>query len=218
MNNAWVNHVDLFVYINLAHRVDRRCQIIAELAALGVPHCKIHRILATNHSQGFTGCTHSHLRALQYAASMSNVSRVCVLEDDFCVVSSLSLFHASVSSLLACRFDVGQITINPVQLTSTRNNNSDVNVSPTVVQVKRSLGFAAYVVDRQYFPVMLKLFQTSLQIQKPHDVVAQRYQGRDRWLGIFPPVAGQRPGFSDIQRHLTDYSTWTLGALINKNQ
>ena len=39
----------------------------------------------------------------------------------------------------------------------------------------------------------------------PHDLVTQRYQKNDLWYGIYPAIARQRPGFSDIEGRNVDY-------------
>ncbi len=68
----------LFIYINLDHRVDRRCAMEKQFAQLEISNYK--RLPATRNDLGALGCSFSHLDALKMATERRGYAVIC--EDD----------------------------------------------------------------------------------------------------------------------------------------
>ena len=81
--NEWHKQVDMFVYINLDDRKERRQQMQNVLCHdLQLPIKKVRRVSATRDQIGFRGCTRSHLDALRLVRKQK-CRIACLLEDDF---------------------------------------------------------------------------------------------------------------------------------------
>ena len=52
-SNRWIESIDMFIFINLETRKDRREEITRELQRLGVPTNKIHHLTAVARDRGF---------------------------------------------------------------------------------------------------------------------------------------------------------------------
>jgi GR25 family glycosyltransferase involved in LPS biosynthesis len=197
---SWIQHVDLFLYINLAHRKDRNLTMQSVLEGdLKIPHHKIHRIEAIKSQPGFTGCTRSHLKAVEYALDQK-VDYVCLLEDDFDLLTDPKQFHHRVNQAwqtLNGQFDVLYLTMTPISLEKTE--------VAEFYRVKQALAMPALIVSARYLPKLKQIYTIALQEKIPHDLVTQRYQSTDHWYGFYPAMARQKPGFSDIEARHVDY-------------
>jgi len=189
--------VDLFLYINLPHRKDRDKSMKEVLVKqLGLPLHKIRRVEAVKGNPGFTGCTQSHLFALQYAID-AQVKNVCILEDDFVLTVSPKVFHARVAEAWHNRFHVIYLAMTPIRLKPLELSG--------FYRVKQALAMPAMIIDKSYFATLKKIYEQALLEEIPHDLVTQRYQGHDLWYGFYPPIARQKPSFSDIEGRDVDY-------------
>jgi hypothetical protein len=200
-NNFWIDKVDLFIYINLLERKDRRQLLIAELKKLGVPSHKVYRINATKWSPGYTGCTKSHLTAVNFAM-MFNVKNVCIMEDDIQVNIDPSKIHTKTSSLLQeieGNYDVLYLAMTPIRLQTTSTETD------SAYRVLQALAMPAMIISRRYLPKLAAMYTEALKTSTPHDLITQKYQEHDNWFGFFPPLIIQRPGFSDIEKRQVDY-------------
>jgi hypothetical protein len=118
-----------------------------------------------------------------------------VCEDDFSVLT-LEQFHNSMNSVACHDFGVLMVGMTPIRLTE---------LVGSVVHVHQALGLGSYVIQSKYYVKMLSIFEEALTLNQPHDMITQRYQTSDQWLGFFPAIARQAPGFSDIENRHTDY-------------
>ena len=77
-----LNDFDAILYINLAHREDKKEFLLNHLESYGVEKEKIHRIDAVyTKENGHIGCCKSHFKALSYALK-KGFKNVLILEDD----------------------------------------------------------------------------------------------------------------------------------------
>lgn len=198
----WVSSIDLVLYINLDSRPDRREQIIKEFQMMGIPARKVIRIRAL--PTGFTGCTKSHQQCISFAM-IHRCERVLICEDDF-QLHNVS-FEDNMNRAMKVRgWNVFMVGMTPIRIVPTSETN--------IVFVKQALGMGSYVVNKSYFLKMWKIFQTALDTKQPHDMVTQLHQSADTWLGFYPPIVRQRPGWSDIEKRNVDYHNLELGGVM----
>ena len=192
----WIDLIDLVLFINLDKRKDRRSLIIKEFQELGIPCEKVVRISAV--PSGFTGCTKSHINALSFAM-IHDCKRVMICEDDFHVYSinfNEELNKAMKNQLITSTL---MVAMTPIYL-------GPIIQDTNLRRVNQASGMCCYIVYKSYFEKLLSIFQEALVVNKPHDMLTQTKQNRDYWYGFFPPIAVQRPGFSDIENKNVDYS------------
>lgn len=215
MDNNW-DFVEKVIYMNLAHRVDRRKEMETDFLKV-FPKEKIVRLDAIQDPKyGFIGCTKSHVAILEMAIK-NNWSTILVLEDD----AMWNQYETGLQTLNSIvkenpRFDV-------IMLGATQANQ-DVQTK----RLKRGLTSAGYIVQRHYYHVLLENIKEGLSYleQLPYigyqneytwrmhyciDSFWSRLQAIDRWFIVTPALVIQRPSYSDIERVNVDY-----GVFFNK--
>jgi hypothetical protein len=195
----FLDTIDMVLYINLSHRVDRKEHIHTELQGAGVPERKITRIEAILQPCGAMGCTMSHIKALRHALQHPEWHRVLVLEDDFTFRVD---GPAALCTLIETdpTMDVCLLSYEPSVLQHKPTNQ------PNVQQVVAAQTSAGYIVSRAYIPSLLQNFEDGLHDMKMRgkehsncmDIYWQRLQSRDRWYTHVPSIGYQMDGYSDI--------------------
>lgn len=194
--------IDAILYINLAHRTDRKEHILQEIGKLCQDPLKIHRIDAIKKDPGALGCGLSHVNALQYALEMG-WNRILVLEDDFTFRDG---FEEPLRRLLSRDMDVGLLSFNP-------NRFESVEQEGEIRKVLYSQTTSSYVITRAYLPTLLENFiesTTDLQLHgKQHDncldIYWTRLQPLGKWYAIVPAIGYQYDNYSDIEGQHTSY-------------
>jgi glycosyl transferase family 25 len=205
----WIRDIDLFIYINLEKRTDRKKNIIEEFKKLGIPSSKIVRFNAVQNKVGFMGCTHSHLKCVQAAISFG-CKRICLFEDDFVLVAKPEEFHTCVNRMMdhVCNnFDVIYLAMTPIKLQKIQNLKTEY-------RVLQALAMPAMIVNRNFLKTLKSIYQSALDEKKEHDLVTQRFQSSQKWYGFYPPIARQRPGLSDIENRDVDYFKLENGQML----
>ena len=209
----FVKDIDLFLYINLKERGDRKKEIENVLFnELNLPKNQVQRIEAVASVPGYTGCTKSHLLALERAIE-SKCNYVCILEDDFMLTVSPEAFYQRVNE--AWQRTKGDFDVIFLAMTGIRLE--PIKEMKDFHRVRAALAMPAFVVHSRYFEKLKTIYQLALQERTPHDLVTQRYQPIHQWYGFFPPIGKQRPGFSDIENRVVDYGYLEVdGRMIQK--
>ena len=148
-----------FVYINLAHRTDRRQQMEAEYQRIGIS--QYHRFDAIKRDPGCIGCSLSHIEALKLGIA-SGAAHIVVFEDDFELVASPEEFHELLQTLPSIDYDVitlHQSTIQPGAVLRTNH--------PLLNRITGSWGTGGLIVNKKYAPTLLNNFTTgSILLQR----------------------------------------------------
>jgi glycosyl transferase family 25 len=200
--------IDAILYINLAHRVDRKEHILNEINKLGKDASFIHRIDAIKCDPGALGCSLSHIKALQYALDHPEWKTILVLEDDF-------TFHSDQTDKIIkeidelCHyapFDICQLSYNPTGIFA------DTNL-PHIKKIVRSGTASSYLITKAYLPVLLQNFIESsndMQIRGRHhenclDVHWYILQHHGNWYCSSPAIGYQYANYSDNEQCYTEY-------------
>jgi GR25 family glycosyltransferase involved in LPS biosynthesis len=187
----WSLEIDLFLFINLKERIDRKHQIIFQFQNLGIPCKKVIRIDAIK--SGFRGCTKSHINAIRFAF-IHNCHKVMICEDDWIVINDN---FNTIMNQVDIDFNVFMVGMTPIRLKHTID---------TIYNIHQSLGMGCYIVTKNYFPMLLRIFNEALTKNTPHDLITQMYQKENKWYGFYPAIARQSPGWSDIEQKMVDYA------------
>jgi GR25 family glycosyltransferase involved in LPS biosynthesis len=196
----WSLSIDLFLFINLKERKDRKQQIIAQFQKIGIPCNKVIRIEAIK--SGFRGCTKSHINAVRFAF-IHHCKKVMICEDDWIVINDD--FNTIMNSLDSVNidFNVFMVGMTPIILKHNVNN---------IYNIHQSLGMGCYILSCNYFSKLLHIFNEALQKIIPHDLITQIYQKMDKWYGFYPAISRQSPGWSDIEQKTVDYGYLEIDA------
>jgi glycosyl transferase family 25 len=200
--------IDAILYINLAHRVDRKEHILHEINKLGKDVSCIHRIDAVKRDPGALGCSLSHIKALQYALDHPEWKTVLVVEDDFtfCSDQSNEIIKAIDELCHYSEFDVCQLAYNPTGVFTDTTH-------PHIKKIIRAGTTSSYLITRTYLPILLQnVIESSNNMQargKHHenciDVHWNQLQLHGKWYCPSPAIGYQYDNYSDIEQRHTSY-------------
>ena len=183
--------IEKVVYINLAHRTDRREQVEKELSIF--PSEKVLRFDAIKHERGAIGCSLSHIAVLEMAIE-KNWKNVLIVEDDMIWNNN--------------QFDTGRKTLN--NLISKPYDvivlgGTFVKYNPMTNKLIECQTTTAYLIHNHYFQKLLDCFKQSVADKSYIDKSWKSLQKPDNWFIIYPPLAIQSAGYSDIEKRDTNY-------------
>lgn len=189
--------VEKVVYINLEHRTDRREQI--EHVLSGIPSEKLVRFNAIKNERGNIGCTMSHIAVLELAIE-NNWKNYLVVEDDAIWSLNAPTSYELLLKLVQKSYDV-------IQLGSTYTQ-----YDTETYKCIKAWTTTAYIVQSHYYSVLLanfkeglqKLIETGIGPYFAIDVYMGHLQRKDSWYVVVPSLMIQRPGYSDIEKHVID--------------
>ena len=192
--------IDQVVYINLDERTDRREQTEAELARY-FPAEKVTRFSAIKNDFGALGCTMSHIGVLELAKA-KQWKNVLVVEDDLKWNSDFDQNYPLLERLVKNKYDA-------IVLATTR---AEWYLSSLKLITSRTA--SCYLVDSGYYDAILSNFRESrdlLKVSKDKgnhavDMYWMRIQTRDNWFIVIPCLSHQRPGYSNIENRMVDYT------------
>ena len=191
-------------YINLASRVDRKKQVEEQLFNVGLTCAQ--RFEAIKLDDGRVGCSMSHLKCLSKAKE-GNWDHVLICEDDI-------------------EFLNPGLFINQLNTFLSKHNNWDVvllagnNVPPYTrdgdecVKVARCQTTTGYLVNGHYFNTLIENIKNGITnlLREPGKHIhyaIDRYwfslQQKDDWYLLTPLSVVQRPGYSDIEKRVTNF-------------
>jgi GR25 family glycosyltransferase involved in LPS biosynthesis len=201
--------IDAILYINLAHRTERKEHILLELQKWGVDSSKIHRVDAVHRTPGALGCGLSHIKALTEAFSHPEWNTVLVLEDDFTFHSDYSEINDKIKHLITSHrfFDIGLLSYNSDYIKYTDTT------FPSIKKVVYSQTTSSYIIRRHYIPTLVQNMKGAMydmeRFGKRHenciDIHWTRLQPNGRWYAIFPAIGYQYENYSDIENRVTSY-------------
>jgi glycosyl transferase, family 25 len=201
--------IDGVLYINLAHRTDRKEHIENELQKI-VPICgNIQRINAVKHQNGGKGCGLSHIKALEYA-KQHNFKNTLIVEDDLIFKPNYNpvTYLKNTLDSLNNQFDILMLSGNPYKLKhlNRRNLAKPINVQTT----------SCYLINSHYYDKLISVFRESCDnlLDKKERANYHRWaidrnwfklQEKDNWFIFNPTIGYQIEDYSDIEGTVVDY-------------
>lgn len=201
--------IEKVIYINLASRPDRMDDILEALGKIEIPGRKIIRFEAIEKAPGFLGCALSHAAVMKMVAE-NNWGPVLVIEDDcnfYCDDEHILQANRFLSALQKREWDVALLG---------GNYFSAYEHEPEICSLSLKYAFCAnaYIVNRGYAERMMHVFNKSVHLitangepdeSKSIDVIWHDLMEKDNWFGLYPCIAYQARGFSDIRGGSMDY-------------
>jgi hypothetical protein len=202
-----MEHIDAILYINLAHRTDRKEHVIHEIHKICADDSKIHRIDAIRTEPGALGCGLSHIKALEYVMAHPEWKMVLILEDDFTFHGDNTVaLSSALRTLLIPQMDIGLLSYNHSVLRYE-------DTSPSIKRVLYSQTTSSYCIRSSYVPTLLQNMRESttdmLTRGKTHencvDIHWTTLQPHGQWYALFPAIGYQYDNYSDIEQRVTQY-------------
>ena len=190
---------EITYYINLEHRVDRKNHIEKELYKVGITN--YIRLNAVYNTEGWKGCTQSHIQVLEKFME-SGLNNCLVLEDDFYFVD-----HEYSKNILQ-KFSQEDIEWDIVLLTCNCKKTKISNIDYLVKPDKPAQTTAGYIVNKNFAKILCDNFKRSVEKNKALDTYWKILQDNDKykWYIFEPRLGKQLNGYSDIQNKEVDYT------------
>jgi hypothetical protein len=210
--------LDAILYINLAHREDRRESVEAEIQSIRHLTKHVERIDAIKHANGGKGCALSHLKAFDRILD-SDWDTVLILEDDAVLDMSVSSFESKLKHALCVPFDV---TVCGSEIYDQTMDAQCMNGSVPLTSAQCT---TAYIIRKAYVPVLRRVW-THCKDNLGNRMMPLEYrvfaidQGWKRlitqhtWRWLTGNAFRQLPGFSDIEQKKVNYK-WVPRRLKN---
>ena len=201
-----MNSITNIFYINLDHRVDRKCHVETQLAKIGLQG--FQRFNAIKMDNGAVGCSMSHLKLLQQALK-DKLDHVLIVEDDIEFLNP-ALFRTQLNRFLQTRSS----SLWDVVLFAGNNMPPYETVDETCVKVSHCQTTTGYLVNGHYIEKLMnnvKMGLTNL-LRNPNnhlvfaiDMYWLSLQKSDQWFLITPLTVVQRDDYSDIEKKIVHY-------------
>lgn len=196
--------LDAILYINLAHREDRKEHILNEIKKINPSLDRVHRIDALYvPKQGSLGASMSHIKALELMVKHPEWERCAIFEDDFTFSSNAS---TELKALLSCTdFDVLLLGVGTMAYDEIGDQH--------IIRVLSSQTASGYIVHRNYLEVLLENFYTGFDLLlwgvRPENACLDMYWKRlmpdSRWYTTRNQIGYQYANFSDIEKGFRYY-------------
>lgn len=201
-------------YINLNHRTDRKQQIEGMKKKYNF-FKDIERFPAFLHQRGDIGCAKSHLTVL-HELSKRNEPYYLILEDDFIILNENNFisFQKAFEEIKDDN-DWDLITLTPRGKTEKKNFKNDFH---KIIDTQTATG---YIVKHRFIHILFHHFKLGLWILMNNgegirgaiDQSWKPLQLKSNFLYYDKIFAGQRPGYSDIEKQVVNYNN----RFINQN-
>ena len=197
--------IDKIFYINLDKRTDRREQIEAELAKMGL-EAERYPAIYTPHS-GILGCGYSHLNILKNSKK-KGYRNVLILEDDFEFVVSKEKMESSLEEFFNSKIDYDVLMISYII-----QKSEEVPGLPFIKKVIDGQTASGYIINQQYYDDLINLYEWAIPLLEStgehwtysNDLVWKRLQPNDNWFYLVERLGRQRASFSDNKQCFVNY-------------
>ena len=204
---AIMEHIDAILYINLAHRTDRKEHVIHEIHKICVDDSKIHRIDAIRTEPGALGCGLSHIKALEYAMAHPEWKTVLILEDDFTFHGGALLSALHTLLTFSPHMEIGLLSYNHSVLRYEDTSHSSIK------RILYSQTTSSYCIRSSYLSTLHQNMRESTMDMiirgKTHencvDIHWTTLQPHGQWYALFPAIGYQYDNYSDIEKRVTQY-------------
>jgi glycosyl transferase family 25 len=195
-------------YINLERRVDRKENVLTQLAKIGVESPT--RFKAIELENGALGCSMSHLKCVELA-KQNDYEYIFICEDDIEFLNP-DLFLTQLNSFLnsSLKWDVAIVAGN--------NMIPYVPVNDYCIKVLNCQTTTGYIVKNSYYDKLIQNYKEGIKrlLKEPtnNDYKIDKYwfrlQQMDNWYLIIPLTIIQKEDYSDIERKVTNFSKYML--------
>jgi GR25 family glycosyltransferase involved in LPS biosynthesis len=191
---------------------------LAEFKKVGIEH-DVERLPAFHMTPGIAGCSRSHLRCIELA-KQNNYSNVLILEDDVTLDPNLfSIIDKAYEQLQS-----KNLTYDILYFSANLRGDDNKLIDENLAHIVNAKAAHAYVVNSSVYDIILDGYKNIVwedlynwDHTNPHrmnfDVWLKVIQDRGNVYGVYPSIAEQRAGYSDLIQ--TD-CYYNLSAVYNK--
>ena len=206
-----MDKIDVLYYINLDYRSDRKIEFLEWIDKSGFPRKKVNRIDAVSTpGRGHVGCYLSHIKTLE--TFLASEHKTCIVFEDDYHPLKVDTFWSEVNLLFDCgkEFDLVMCSYG-----SLKSEPTDI---PFLHKVTQSYTTSSFIITRDFAKILLDHINkgVSLLLEEEEstrqrcekykiDIYWMELMPVSRWFCFYPRLGIQRPSFSDIQMHHTDY-------------
>jgi GR25 family glycosyltransferase involved in LPS biosynthesis len=200
-----INKFDKIYYTNCEHRTDRRAHMENLFRKLGVDESKVHRINAVMISNGYLGCTKSHLVALN-DAKLNGYNNCLILEDDF-MVYDMDIFNRNIERFFndMKEWDLVMLSANLFQ--------SEITEYPYLCKVLNAQTTSGYAVNSHFIDNIIEVFDecvVNLELGELSGAYSpdqnwKKIQRDSNWFAFSPLLGYQMDDWSDIEKRNVSY-------------
>ena len=198
-----MEHIDKIIYINMDARKDRRAELEAEFARIGIPEDKIMRFPASSYNGcPNTGCLVSHANVIHLAYEMG-YRNVLVLEDDFRFIEDATKVNADIGAFFDMKLDW-----DVLMLTTCSAVVIPEYVGYLASRISSSTNGAGYLVNRPMMMELVELFDSNVENlfnTKAHwlyqnDILWKSLMPTKQWYMFNHYLGYQVGGYSDLSQ------------------
>jgi glycosyl transferase family 25 len=198
-----MEHIDKIIYINMDARTDRRAELEAEFARIGIPEDKIMRFPASSYNGcPNTGCLVSHANVIHLAYEMG-YRNVLVLEDDFRFIEDAAKVNADIGAFFEMKLDW-----DVLMLTTCSAVVIPEYVGYLASRISSSTNGAGYLVNRPMMMELVELFDSNVENlfnTKAHwlyqnDILWKSLMPVKQWYMFNHYLGYQVGGYSDLSQ------------------
>ena len=198
-----MEHIDKIIYINMDARTDRRAELEAEFARIGIPEDKIMRFPASSYNGcPNTGCLVSHANVIHLAYEMG-YRNVLVLEDDFRFIEDAAKVNADIRAFFEMKLDW-----DVLMLTTCSAVVIPEYVGYLASRISSSTNGAGYLVNRSIMMELTDLFDANVENlfnTKAHwlyqnDILWKSLMPTKQWYMFNQYLGYQVGGYSDLSQ------------------
>jgi len=201
-----IDKIDIIMYINLKHRLDRKKSIEKQLSIMNIDKDKIIRIDAIKHSPGDIGCAMSHIKSLELAQKLGH-EYTLILEDDFVWKYHPNTINPIINNIFKIKnWDACLLSCN----NRNRIHKSEIINENYITynKVYKCLTTSSYIIKKHYIPVLLNFWKKKLN-EKPFVPIDRTWfelQQKDNWIMTNPLIGKQLDSYSDIEEKEVNYN------------
>ena len=198
-----MEHIDKIIYINMDARTDRRAELEAEFARIGIPEDKIMRFPASSYNGcPNTVCLVSHANVIHLAYEMG-YRNVLVLEDDFRFIEDATKVNADIGAFFDMKLDW-----DVLMLTTCSAVIIPEYVGYLASRISSSTNGAGYLVNRPMMMELVELFDSNVENlfnTKAHwlyqnDILWKSLMPTKQWYMFNHYLGYQVGGYSDLSQ------------------
>ncbi len=200
-----MENIHKIMYINLDRRTDRRAEMEAELAKMGLKATRFSAI--ENKIKGMIGCIQSHLEVIKLAKSQA-WPNIFILEDDFMFL----IDREELEKQMKAFFDA-KIPYDALMLSYTLYKSEPYN--DVVAYARHAETLSGYIVDSSHYDDLIKALEEALpKYIQTHDCTKygsdtciKPLQAKGNWFHFTKRLGKQRPSYSDLQNKFVAYKS-----------
>jgi len=218
-----MKYIDKIYCINLDHRTDRWNESLLEFKKLGIEN-EVERVSAFHMSPGIAGCTWSHLECIKLAKK-NNFKNVLILEDD--ILFNTEIFFDTLNNTFE-QLNSKSLIYDILYLGANLYGHENQLIDKNLAKIVAAKAGHAYIINSTVYDFIISSYENinwsdtfNWYHGNPNrmniDYWYRNIQLMGNSYGVYPAIADQRPGYSDLLQYNIEYNLINLyNNILNK--